>query len=175
MSQSLYDFSVPVFTGGLINLKAQLVKAQAFCAEKKIEESALLGSRIILDMFPLVKQIQIASDNAKGTVARLIGTEPPKMDDTEQSIADLIVRIDKTIDFLATVKPEQFVGSDEREVTLPYFPGKHFIGKEFLPGYGLPNFFFHLVMAYALLRQAGLDIGKADYAGQLPLHDDKAL
>lgn len=172
MSQSLYDFSVPVFVKGLTNLKAQLVKAQAFCIEKKIEESTLLGSRLILDMLPLVKQVQVASDNAKGTVARLIGVEPPKMDDTEQSIAELITRIDKTLEFLSTIKPEQFTDSSERQVKLPYFPEKHFIGKEFLPEYGLPNFFFHLVTAYALLRQAGLDIGKADFAGQLPMYND---
>ncbi len=89
MSQSLYDFSVPVFAKALTNLKAQLMKAEAFCAEKKVEELTLLQARLAVDMLPLVKQVQIASDNAKGTVARLVGIEPPKMEDTEQSLAEL--------------------------------------------------------------------------------------
>jgi len=172
MSQPLYDFSVPVFVKALTNVKAQLVKAKDFCVEKKIEEGVLLQSRLAVDMFPLIKQVQIASDNAKGTCARLIGMEPPRIEDTEQSIDELVVRIEKTLAFLATLQPEQFVGAEETQVKLPYFPEKHFIGKEFLPEYGLPNFFFHVVTAYAILRQAGMNIGKADYAGQFSLYAD---
>ena len=172
MSQPLYDFSVPVFAKALTNLKAQLMKAEAFCAEKKVEELTLLQARLAVDMLPLVKQVQIASDNAKGTVSRLVGIEPPKMEDTEQSLAELIVRIDKTLAFLATLKSEQFAEAAKTQVRLPYFPEKHFLGGEFLPEYGLPNFFFHVVTAYAILRHVGVNIGKADYMGRLSMYND---
>ena len=172
MSQPLYDFSVPVFVKALTNLKAQLVKAEAFCAEKKIEEATLLQVRLAIDMLPFVKQVQIASDNAKGTAARLIGIEPPKMEDSEKSLEELIVRIDKTLVFLATLKPEQFSAAAETQIRLPYFPEKHFLGGEFLPEYGLPNFFFHVVTAYAILRHVGMDIGKADYMGSVSMYND---
>lgn len=175
MSQSpssLYDFSVPVFAKALTNLKAQLLKAQTFCAEKKVEEATLLQARLALDMFPLVKQVQIASDNAKGTVARLTGKEAPKMEDTEQSLNELMDRIEETLAFLATLTPEDFSEAATRQVKLPYFPEKHFLGAEFLPEYGVPNFFFHVVMAYAILRQAGVSLGKADYAGTLSMYND---
>lgn len=172
MSQPLYDFSVPVFVKALTNLKAQLVKAQMFCAEKKVEESTLLQARLAIDMFPLIKQVQIASDNAKGTAARLIGIEPPKMEDAEQSLSELMIRIDKTIAFLETLTPEQFENSAHTKIQLPYFPEKHFLGGEFLPEYGVPNFFFHVVTAYAILRHVGVNIGKADYMGSLSMYND---
>lgn len=172
MSQPLYDFSVPVFVKALTNLKAQLVKAQVFCAEKKVEESTLLQTRLAIDMLPFIKQVQIASDNAKGTAARLIGIEPPKMEDTEQSLSELMIRIDKTIAFLETLTPEQFENSAHTKIQLPYFPEKHFLGGEFLPEYGVPNFFFHVVTAYAILRQVGVNIGKADYMGSLSMYND---
>ncbi|MBP6889644.1 MAG: DUF1993 domain-containing protein [Candidatus Moranbacteria bacterium] len=172
MVQPLSDFSVPVFTKALTNLKAQLVKAQAFCVEKKVNESVLLQSRLAIDMLPFVKQVQIASDNAKGTTARLIGVEPPKMEDTEQNLAELIVRIDKTLAFLSTIKPGQFTTAAQTPIRLPYFPEKHFLGGEFLPEYGLPNFFFHTVTAYAILRHVGVNLGKADYMGALSMYAD---
>ncbi len=172
LSQSLYDFSVPVFVKALTNLKAQLTKAQVFCVDQKIDEGALLQSCLVADMFPLVKQVQIASDNAKGTAARLIGIEPPKMEDTEQSLAELIVRIDKTLTFLATFKSEQFREASQTEIRLPYFPEKHFLGGEFLLEYGLPNFFFHVVTAYAILRHSGVNIGKSDYLGAVSMYND---
>ncbi len=171
-SEPLYDFSIPVFAKALTNLKAQLVTSQAFCAAKNVPEQDLLHVRLSVDMFPLIKQVQIASDNAKGTAARLIGAEPPKMEDKEQSLDELLDRIDRTLAFLATIKPEHFVGAEERRVKLPYFPEKHLVGGEFLPQYGLPNFFFHVVMAYAILRHAGVNVGKADYMGQLSLYND---
>ncbi len=172
MYQPLYDFSVPVFVKALTNLKAQLGKAQVFCAEKKVEESTLLQARLAIDMFPFIKQVQIASDNAKGTAARLIGIEPPKMEDVEQSLSELMIRLDKTIAFLETLKPEQFGDAAHTKIRLPYFPEKHFLGGEFLPEYGVPNFFFHVVMAYAILRQVGVSIGKADYMGSLSMYND---
>ena len=172
MSQPLYDFSVPVFVKALTNLKAQLVKAQVFCAEKKVEESILLQTRLAIDMLPFIKQVQIASDNAKGTAARLVGTEPPKMEDVEQSLPELMIRIDKTIAFLETLTPEQFGDAAHTKIRLSYFPEKHFLGGEFLSEYGVPNFFFHVVTAYAILRQVGVNIGKADYMGSLSMYND---
>ncbi len=173
MSQPLYDFSVPVFVKALTNLKGQILKAQAFCVEKKVEESTLLQARLAIDMLPFVKQVQIATDNAKGTTARLIGVEPPKMEDVEQSLDELLARIDKTLAFLTTLKPEQFESATQTQIRLPYFPEKHFLGGEFLPEYGLPNFFFHVVTAYAILRHVGVSLGKADYMGSLSMYNDE--
>jgi hypothetical protein len=119
-----------------------------------------------------VKQVQIASDNAKGTAARLVGIEPPKMEDSEKTLAELVVRIDKTLAFLTTFKPEQFSVAAGTQIRLPYFPEKHFLGGEFLPEYGLPNFFFHVVTAYAILRHVGMNIGKADYMGSVSMYND---
>ncbi|MDO8566091.1 MAG: DUF1993 domain-containing protein [Candidatus Moranbacteria bacterium] len=165
---SMYNVTVPNFVRVLGNLKNILVKAQAWAEEKKIDETTLLGARLALDQFSFVKQVQVASDNAKGTAARLIGAESPMMEDNEQTIAALVERIEKTIAYLQTLKPEQFEGSEERQVTLKYFPGKYILGLDYVNGYGLPNFYFHVNVAYSILRHYGLSIGKADYIGDLP-------
>lgn len=122
-------------------------------------------------MLPLVKQVQIASDNAKGTTARLAGIAVPFMEDTETTFAELTLRIDKTIAFLDTLRPEQFADAGDRHIELPYFKDKYFIGKEFAPAYGIPNFFFHVVTAYCILRNMGVPIGKEDYIADLPIYD----
>lgn len=172
MKYPYYEMSVPVFIKSLNNLKGILEKAEKFAAEKKVAESVLLESRLYIDMFPLVRQIQTAADQAKGTAARLAGMEPPKMDDNEKTFAELRTRLEKTVEFLETLKPEQFENSAEAKVRLPYYPGKHFLGADYLPSSGLPNFFFHLTTAYDILRHLGVNIGKTDYIGNVPAHED---
>ena len=125
--------SVPVFIKSLNNLKGILEKAEKFALEKKVAESVLLESRLYIDMFPLIKQIQTAGDLAKGTAARLAGMEPPKMEDNEKTFAELQTRLGKTVSFLETLKPEQFENSATAEIRLPYYPGKHFLGADYLP------------------------------------------
>jgi len=172
MKYPYYEMSVPVFIKSLNNLKGILEKAEKFAAEKKVAESVLLESRLYVDMFPLVKQIQVAADGAKGTAARLAGMEPPKMEDNEKTFAELRTRLEKTVEFLETLKPEQFENSAEAKVRLPYYPGKYFPGESYLPFSGLPNFFFHLTTAYGILRHLGVEIGKSDYIGDVPSHED---
>jgi hypothetical protein len=164
--------SVPVFIKSLNNLKGILEKAEKFALEKKVAESVLLESRLYIDMFPLIKQIQTAGDLAKGTAARLAGMEPPKMEDNEKTFAELQTRLGKTVSFLETLKPEQFENSATAEIRLPYYPGKHFLGADYLPFSGLPNFFFHVTTTYGILRHLGVNIGKSDYIGEVPSHTD---
>lgn len=169
MENQYYALTVPVFIKTLQNLDHVLSKGAAFAIEKGISEETLLSNRLMPDMFPLSQQIQIATDNAKGCVARLCGIESPVMEDTEASVAELHERIAKTIAFLESLKPEQFENAGTREIHVKYFAGKHFLGHDYLTQYALPNFFFHVTIAYALLRVMGAGIGKNDYLGQLPL------
>jgi hypothetical protein len=122
-------------------------------------------------MFPLVRQVQIATDNAKGAIARLSGTENPKFEDTETSINELLERIDRAIAFIKSVPEDAFEGAEERRIELPYFKGKYFLGFDYLREYALPNFFFHVVTAYGILRKNGISIGKADYINNATMYD----
>lgn len=166
---NLYHVSVPIFIQGLKNLKAILEKGKIFAAERGMAESDMLESRLAADMFPLTRQIQIASDNAKGISADLAGVARVKMEDTEKTLDALIERCSQTIAFLETLQPEQFEGSDSKHIPFPYIEGKWMLGHEALLQQYLPNFFFHVVTAYAILRHRGVEIGKADYIGDLPL------
>jgi hypothetical protein len=170
MQNPYYEMTVPIFIKTLQNLDHLLTVGAAFAIEKGISEETMLGNRLMPDMFPLSRQIQIATDNAKGCVARLCGIEPPVMEDAETTVAELHERIAKTIAFLETIKPEQLKSAGSREVHVKYFPDTHFHGHDYLTQYGLPNFFFHVNTAYALLRVMGVDIGKKDYLGHLTLH-----
>lgn len=172
MQYPYYDMTVPVFTQQLKNISAILDKAEAFARERKVEEGALLNARLHIDMFPLVRQVQIASDNAKGTAYRLAGLPVPSMDDTETSFVELRARLTKTIELLAALKPEQFANASTVEIRLPYFKDKYFVGAEYVPYYALPNFFFHAVTAYDILRHLGVVLGKADFAAGVPMHDE---
>ena len=172
MKNPYYDVTVPIFKKMLANLDHLLTKGLAYAVEKGISEQTMLDNRLAPDMFPLVRQVQIATDNAKGCSARLAGIEAPIMEDTETTVAELHDRIAKTIAFLDTLTPEQFAGAQDRIVKLRYFEGKHFIGHDYLIEYALPNFFFHVNIAYALLRAMGVDIGKSDYTGNLNLIAD---
>ncbi len=170
---TMYNLTIPEFKRALSALRAVLVKAEAFVAEKKITDSVLLGAFLAPDQFPLVKQVQVACDNAKGTAGRLAGVELPKMEDNEMTLKALEERIDKTIAFLDSLKEEQFEGSEERDIPIYFFPGKVLTGLEYLNTLGLANFYFHVTTAYSILRHNGLNIGKTDYMGQVEFHDEK--
>lgn len=167
MTVSLYTASVPVFQQMLGSLGDVLAKSQAHAAEKKIEPAALLQTRLFPDMLPLTRQVQIACDFARGVSARLAGIEVPKTEDKETSFEELQALIAQTQAFIAGLAPAQFEGGEAREiVTRPGTPKeKRFTGSAYLLTYGLPQFFFHVTTAYALLRHSGVEIGKKDYMG----------
>lgn len=162
----MYDASAPRFARMLRNLDAILVKAHAHAVAKKIDPSVLLGSRLFPDMLPLVKQVQIATDHAKGAVARLAGAEVPRYEDSEQSFDELRARIGKTIAFVESFSSAQLDGSEHRAIDLRV-GGKDwsFQGADYLFGFAIPNFYFHLVTAYNILRHNGVELGKGDYLG----------
>src|ERR1043165_5157719 len=164
MTISMYRASVPVLLQMLGALSGVLDKAAAFAAAKKIEPSVLLNSRLAPDMFPLTRQVQIAADFAKGLAARLAGQEPPKYADDETTIDQLKARIAKTIAFIKEFKPAQIDGSEEKDITMTLGgQPRNFKGENYLVGFALPNFFFHVTAAYAILRHNGVEIGKTDY------------
>ena len=168
MALSMYQASVPVFVKTLGNLAAILDKAASFAAAKKVDQSVLLGYRLAPDMLNLARQVQIATDHAKGTSARLAGMEPPSFEDTEASFAELKARIDKVIAFLGTLKPAQIDGSEEREITLKIGANtRTYKGQPYLLHFALPNFLFHVTTAYGILRHCGVELGKKDYIGQV--------
>ncbi len=167
MSISMYAASVPVFRQMLGSLVAIIGKAEAYAAERKIEPTVLLQSRLFPDMLPLVRQVQIACDFATGVTARLAGQDVPAYDDQEQGFEQLRDRLQRTLAFLDTVDAARFDGSEDREIrTRPGTPKeRRFSGQDYLLTYGLPQFFFHVTTAYALLRHNGVEIGKRDYMG----------
>src|SRR5262245_10067990 len=166
MTISMYQASAPRFANTLNNLSAILDKAQAHAEAKKIDPAVLLESRLYPDMFPLVRQVQIASDNAKGAVARLAGVEVPKYEDTEETFADLRARLAKTIDFVESFKPAQIDGSEANDIHRKLGPREvTWKGMQYLLGFALPNFYFHVVTAYDILRHNGVEVGKRDFIG----------
>lgn len=164
MSFGIWEASVPVFVSSLTNMRHWLNKA----AEEG-SEAALLEARLAPDMRPLPAQYQMASDSAKNALARLTGTEAPSMPDTEKSFAELKDRCDRTIHYLKSFRPESLASSEDREVVLkfPNGTGYRFLGAEYLAGFALPNFFFHVTTAYAILRNAGVSLGKPDFLQHL--------
>ena len=167
MTISMYAASVPRFVAMLSAMSSILDKAQAFADSRKIGPNVLAGTRLFPDMLTMGRQVQIACDHAKGATARLAGVDNPKFEDSEQTIAELKERIAKTIAFMQSISASQIDGSEERDIALTI--GGHdlkFKGLEYLLGFALPNFYFHLVTAYNLLRHNGVDIGKGDYMGQ---------
>jgi hypothetical protein len=168
MTMSMYEASIPTFLHTLRSLRAILEKGAAYAEARKFDPVVLAQSRLFPDMLPLTRQIQIASDAAKGAAARLTGTEPPKWEDNETTLADLIARVDKTIDYLQGFKAAQFEGSDTRTITINTPRASFtFPGLIFLRHWAIPNFFFHVTTAYNLLRHNGVEIGKADYLGRV--------
>lgn len=167
MNISMYSASVPVFRQMLAALADILSKAAAHAAEKKIEPGVLLQARLYPDMFPLLRQVQIASDFAKGIGGRLAGVELPSFEDNEQTFEDLQARIGKTLAFLDGLDPQAFAGAESRQIVLrPGTPKERSLdGHAYLIAYGLPQFFFHVATAYGVLRHCGVEIGKRDYMG----------
>lgn len=166
MSISMYQASVPVFTRALANLRHVLEKGEAFAGEKGIDPAVLVQSRLIADMFPLSRQVQIACDMAKNGSYRLAGVEPPKFEDDEATFAQLYARIDRTIAAIQSLAAAQIDGSEQRAIHLVMRNGEmHFKGQDYLLDFVLPNLFFHGTATYAILREAGVQIGKTDFIG----------
>lgn len=166
MATALYDLTVPMFIRGLNALSGLLDKGAAFAAEKGIDPATLTSAQLIADMKPLTAQVQFACDTAKGTVTRLGDLEPVAMADTELTFDELQARIARTIALLETVPREKIDGREDAAVVLKVPGGEiPFTGSSHVLTFSLPNFYFHLTMAYALLRQAGVPIGKIDFLG----------
>lgn len=164
MSISMHSASVPVFTRVLSAMLGWLDKAQAHAEARKFSPDNYLTLRLAPDMLPLTKQIQIASDMAKGCAARLAGQEVPKWEDNEATLDDLRARIRKTITYLQSFQPAQIDGSEAREIVIPARSGElRFNGEVYLKHYATPNFYFHATTTYALLRSAGVELGKRDF------------
>jgi len=167
MPISMYKASAPRFANILRNLSTIIEKAEAHCAAKKIEPTALTSYRLFPDMFPFTRQVQIASDTAKGAVARLAGVDIPKYEDTEQTFPELKARIAKTIDFVESVSAAKIDGSEDKEIVLQMRSGeRRFNGMQYLFGHAYPNFYFHVTTAYNILRHNGVEVGKADFIGK---------
>ena len=163
-SFGIYQASVPMFVDGLTNMRAWLNRAAA-----EGNEASLIEARLAPDMRPLLAQYQMASDSAKNALARLTGTEAPSMPDTESSFAELRARCDRTIDYLMCFYASALTGSEDRtvEIRFPNGMGYEFDGARYLAGFALPNFFFHATTAYAILRNAGIALGKPDFLQHL--------
>ena len=172
---NLYTTTIAPMIKGLTALSSLINKAVDFAESKKLPwasfESALLADHNVFDQFPLIKQIQVTCDNAKGAAARLAEVENPKHDDNETTFAQLKERVAKTLAFVESIKPEQVNGKEGITITISYFPGKFMTGSEYAKEYAIPNFYFHLTTAYNLLRKNGMSIGKDDFLGGLPLKD----
>jgi hypothetical protein len=168
MPLSMYQASVPVFLQGLTSLSAILDKAAAQGAERRIDPAVLLNDRLAPDMFPLVRQVQLASDHAKGATARLAKLEVPRFEDIEKSYDELQERLARVAEFVKSIDPDRFDGSEERDVSLP-IGGRSltFKGQAYLLHFALPNFYFHTTTAYAILRHNGIAIGKRDFIGTI--------
>ena len=167
MNISMYQASVPVFARALNNLAAVLEKAAAQAEAKKIDPAVLIGYRLYPDMLPFARQIHIATDGAKGGVARLAGVEPPKYEDNEASFPDLIARLRKTVVYLESIKPEQIDGSEDKTVTWKtQTTTREMKGMPYLLSHVTPNVYFHVTTAYDILRHCGIEIGKQDFLGK---------
>ena len=168
---SLYSGTVPQLTKMLKNLEGWLKKAEAHATARKFDANTLLQSRLAPDQYPLIRQIQSACDTAKFTASRISGKEAPKNPDTEQTLEEIRARIAGTIAFLDTVKEEDFKGGAEKLIPLGFAKGKGATGADYANEFALPNFYFHVVTAYAILRHNGTELGKMDYIGTMNLKD----
>ncbi len=168
MQASMYAFSVPVFVKTLGNLSAILAKGAAYAEQKKFDPEVLVNMRLAPDMFPLLRQVRIACDFAKGAVARLAGEDPPQWEDSEVTVDDLQARIERTVAFVQGFDAARFDGAEGRTVTLT-IRGEpvEYLGLPYLAHVVLPNFFFHVTTAYDILRHAGVEIGKRDFIGKV--------
>jgi len=170
MPYSMSQTALPTFEIGLTALSGVLEKAAAFAAAKKVDPAVLLGYRLAPDMFALARQVQVACDQAKNGAARLAGVEPPKFEDTETTLDQLKARIAKTVAFLKTLDAKAIDASADREITFPLGPNKgQMRGGDYLNHFVLPNFYFHLTAAYAIVRHCGIEVGKRDFLGAIPI------
>ena len=171
MSFSISNASLPVFEVGLNALSGVLDRAASFAADKNVDESVLVGWRLAPDIFALARQVQIASDQAKNGSARLAGVEPPRFEDTEMTIEQLKARLQKTLAFIRTLDAAAIDASADREITFPLGPTNkgQMRGADYLNHFVLPNFYFHLTAAYCILRHCGVELGKRDFLGAIPL------
>ena len=167
---TLYDLTIPQFKNTLTQLEKWLDAAVAYAKTKSIEPTVLLNSRLAPDQYPLVRQIQSVCDTAKFTPARLTGKEPPKHPDTEQTVEELRTRIHAVLEYISGYKPEDFAGTETRQVNLPWLEGKYVLGADYVSQLQLPNFYFHATLAYEILRHNGVPLGKSDYIGHISLH-----
>ena len=165
-----YELTVVQFSKALSNLSAILDKGAAYAEVKKFDVAVLLNSRLAADQFNLIRQVQIACDTAKLGVARLTGTveSAPVHADTETTLAELKARIQSVQEYLAGFKPEDFAGTAERHISQPRWEGKYLTGTEFAIQHAIPNIYFHITTAYAILRHNGVDVGKKDFLGSMP-------
>jgi hypothetical protein len=163
--------SLPTFEIGLNALSAILDKAEAFAAAKKVDPAVLLNTRLAPDMFPLIRQVQVATDLAKNGAARLAGVEPPRYEDKETTIAELKARLAKTVAFVKSLDPKQVDAAAGRQITFPLGSTNkgQMQGDDYLNHFVLPNVYFHLAAAYAILRHCGVEIGKQDFLGAIPM------
>jgi hypothetical protein len=169
MAMSMYQASVPALVNMLRNVRTILQKAASHVEAKKLDPSTLTGFRLFPDMFPLSRQVQIATDMSKSCVARLAGQEPPKWEDNEKTFEELIARVDKAIDYAKGFKAAQIDGSEARDVGLKSPRGEmKFKGEQFLVHFVLPNFYFHCTTTYNILRHNGVELGKMDFIGPPP-------
>ena len=168
MAISVFDQTVSVMSRMLLNLDTLVSRAEEYAAERKINPEVLVQARLYPDMLPFVAQIRIATDTAKGAAARLSGTEMPKWADDEVTFEDIHARIRKALTYLAGFKPGQFEGSETSDIELR-LPNRtlQFTGQDYVLGFVLPNFYFHVTTAYNILRHNGLGIGKLDFLGEL--------
>jgi hypothetical protein len=166
MTVSMYAMSVELFISMLVNLGKILDKAAAFIQTKKLEAGVIERARLAPDMLSLVRQVQLSCDFAKNSAARLAGVDAPKFEDNEETLDDLKARVAMTIDYLRTLTPAQFTGSESRHIVVPLRTRTlELDGLPFLQKWALPNFYFHVTTTYNILRHNGLDLGKQDYLG----------
>ncbi len=163
-----YEITVTQFTKILHNLSAIMDKGVQYAEAKKFDVDVLLQSRLAPDQFNFIRQVQIACDTAKACVARLSGQEIPNHADTEKSLPELKARIDSTVAYLQTFTPKDFVEAASRKVSQPRWEGQYLTGEEFAIQHAIPNFYFHITTAYAILRHNGVEVGKKDYLGKMP-------
>ena len=164
----LYEVTIPQFAKMLLNLNMILDKAAKHAETKKFEVEILLNSRLAPDQFNLIRQVQIACDTAKLAASRLTGKDAPVHEDNEKTLSDLRARIQQTVSYLNNFTAKDFEGADEKRITQPRWEGKYLLGFEFATQHALPNLYFHITTAYAILRHNGVDVGKKDYLGEMP-------
>ncbi|MGE0763356.1 MAG: DUF1993 family protein [Bdellovibrionales bacterium] len=164
----LYEITVPQFMKMLRNLNVILAKGEQHAQAKKIDMSVLLNSRLAPDQFNLIRQIQIACDTAKLCTSRLTGKDAPVHDDNETTLAQLQKRISEVIDYISGFSAQDFNGAEEKKISQPRWEGKYLTGYEYALQHAIPNLYFHVTTAYAILRHNGVDIGKKDYLGEMP-------